>query len=195
MPFEYPSGDAREEPGLKRAAQLDAFLREVEARAFRIAQIAVRDRDEALDIVQDTMLKLASRYSERPSDEWAPLFFRILANRIRDWHRRRAVRNRVVSFFGAQDGEGRHPDPVATAPGPCSDNPLEVLIGQEAVDELETALRKLPERQLQAFMLRNFENLDVNATARVMGCSDGSVKTHYSRALARLRQLLGEHWQ
>jgi len=193
MPFEYPASHVKEEVGLKRAAQLDAFLRDVEARAFRIAQINVRDRDEALDIVQDAMLSLATKYPDRPQQEWPPLFFRILKNRIRDWHRRYSVRSRVLSFFGGQESD--RPDPIVTAPGPRSDDPLEVLAGYEAVEELERALRQLPPRQREAFMLRNFENLDVRQTARAMGCSDGSVKTHYSRAVGRLRELLGEHWQ
>jgi RNA polymerase sigma-70 factor (ECF subfamily) len=193
-PFEYPAGDATEEVGLKRAAQLDVFLRDVEARAFRIAQITVRDRDEALDIVQDTMLRLATRYSDRPVAEWAPLFFRILANRIRDWRRRQVVRARVLSFFGGQEESDRI-DPIATAPASPDDEPIEILEGREAVEEFDSALRQLPERQRQAFVLRNFEDLDVKETAQVMGCSDGSVKTHYSRAVSRLRELLGEHWQ
>jgi RNA polymerase sigma-70 factor (ECF subfamily) len=192
MPFEYPGGHGKEEVALSRAAALDAFLRSVEARAFRIAQVTVRDRDEALDIVQDSMLKLVTKYPDRPADEWPPLFFRILTNRVRDWHRRSAVRNRVLSFFGGQ--EDNAPDPIVTAPGPRDDDPVEVLIGHEAVAELDAALRRLPERQRQAFMLRNFENLDVRQTALAMGCSDGSVKTHHSRAIARLRELLGEEW-
>ena len=192
VPFEYPGAHGKEEVALNRAAALDTFLREVEARAFRIAQVTVRDRDDALDIVQDAMLKLAINYADRPEDEWPPLFFRILTNRVRDWHRRSAVRNRVLSFFGGQEDNG--PDPIVSAAGPRDDDPVEQLVGREAAAELEEALRQLPERQRQAFMLRNFENLDVRQTAQVMGCSDGSVKTHHSRAVAKLRELLGEHW-
>lgn len=192
MPFEGPEGLVQEEAPLEQAADLNAFLRDVETRAFRIALVTVRDRDEALDIVQDAMIRLTTRYGKRPKKEWRPLFFRILTNRVRDWHRRRAVRNRVMSFFGAQDGEA--PDPIVSAPGPSSDDPLEALTGEEAIRELEQALRQLPERQRQAFMLRNFESLDVAETARAMGCSDGSVKTHHSRAMAKLRELLGNHW-
>ncbi len=194
MPFEYPGGHAKEEVALSRAAQLDAFLREVEARAFRIAQVSVRDRDDALDIVQESMIRLATKYGDRPADQWPPLFFRILTNRVRDWHRRAAVRNRVLSFFGGQDENSDRPDPIATAPGPIDDEPSELLAGREAAAQLDAALRQLPERQRQAFMLRNFENLDVRQTATAMGCSEGSVKTHHSRAVARLRDLLGEHW-
>ena len=193
MPFEYPGGHGKEEVVLSQAAALDIFLRGVEARAFRIAQVTVRDRDEALDIVQDSMLKLATKYASRPAEEWPPLFFRILTNGVRDWHRRAAVRNRVLSFFGGQD-DGEAPDPIVAASGPADDEPLEALAGRESVEALDAALRQLPERQRQAFMLRNFENLDVRQTARAMGCSEGSVKTHHSRATGRLRELLGELW-
>lgn len=192
MPFEYPGGLAGGEVALERESELDAFLREVESRAFRIALVTVRDRDDALDIVQDAMIRLVTRYAEKPKEEWRPLFYRILSNRVRDWHRRGAVRNRVLSFFGGQEGDG--PDPIVAASGPESANPVEELSTAQAMEALEDALRELPDRQRQAFMLRNFEGMDVAATARAMGCSDGSVKTHHSRAVARLRELLGEHW-
>jgi len=185
-------GGADEETTLDQSADLDAFLRDVEASAFRIAMVSVRDRDEALDIVQDAMLRLAARYASRPAPEWKPLFYRILRNRIRDWGRRRAVSRRVLTFFGGQGGEDT--DPVAAAPGPRSEDPVEALVGNQAMAELERALRELSARQREAFMLRNFENLDVAGTALAMGVSDGSVKTHYSRAVQRLRELLGEHW-
>ena len=194
-PFERgPSASvADEESALEPTADLDGFLKQVEASAFRIAVVSVRDRDEALDIVQDTMMRLATRYAARPAEEWRPLFFRILRNRIRDWGRRRAVSQRVISFFGGQDGEGQA-DPIVAASGTAGDDPAEEVAGGEAMAALELALRQLSERQRQVFMLRNFENLDVAETAVAMGCSDGSVKTHYSRALTRLRELLGEHW-
>lgn len=191
MPFE--SSLVAEENTLKQFAELDGFLQQVEASAFRIALVSVRDRDEALDIVQDAMMRLATRYARRPPGEWRALFYRILKNRIRDWGRRRAVSQRVVSFFGGQEG-GVHVDPVATAAGPASDDPGSRAESNEAMRSLEDALGQLSVRQREVFMLRTFENLDVAETARAMGVSDGSVKTHYSRALARLRELLGEHW-
>lgn len=185
-------GEARKETTLEQTADLDAFLRQVESSAFRMALISVRDRDEALDIVQDAMLKLATRYAGKDPAEWKPLFYRILKNRIRDWARRRVVRQRIMSFFSA--GDGGHIDPIAEAPGPTSDDPAAGAQSGEAMAALEAALGSLSERQRDAFMLRNFENLDVSQTALVMGVSDGSVKTHYSRAVTRLRELLGEHW-
>jgi RNA polymerase sigma-70 factor (ECF subfamily) len=190
MPFESSLAD--EEGTLEQFTELDGFLRRVEVSAFKIAMVSVRDRDEALDIVQDAMMRLATSYARRPSDEWRPLFFRILKNRIRDWGRRRSVSRRVVSFFSGQSGEDV--DPIAAAPGPERDDPETQAAGDEAMAALEAALRELSARQREVFMLRNFENLDVAGTAIAMGVSDGSVKTHYSRAVARLRELLGEHW-
>lgn len=187
----FESGNALEETMLDSSADLDRFLQGVEGSAFRIALVSVRDRDDALDIVQDAMMRLATRYAARPADEWKPLFYRILKNRIRDWGRRRSVSRKVMSFFtGHDDGS----DPVAQAPGPVADDPAHAAQNTEAMAALETALQQLSERQRQAFMLRNFENLDVAETALAMGVSDGSVKTHHSRAMSRLRELLGDHW-
>ena len=172
-------------------AALNAFLRDVEARAYRITLMAVRDADEALDIVQDAMIKLARNYASRESAEWPPLFYRILQNRTRDWHRRQSVRRRVMGFFTRNEDDE---DPIETAPGPASDDPIGQLQRDDTLAALEVALAALPKRQHEAFVLRNFEGLDVKQTASAMGCSDGSVKTHYSRAIAHLRKSLGEHW-
>jgi RNA polymerase sigma-70 factor (ECF subfamily) len=179
------------EDTLESRVAIEAFLREVETRAFRIALMSVRDRDEALDIVQDSMIRLVRSYSRRPTDEWRPLFYRILQNRIRDVQRRRSVRSRVLSFFAGVESEEY--DPIVTAPGPAADNPLEQLLAHDAMQALEQALLMLPRRQREAFTLRNFEGLDVAQTAVAMNCTEGSVKTHYSRAVHRLRELLREH--
>jgi RNA polymerase sigma-70 factor (ECF subfamily) len=187
---ELSVGLEREETLESRAA-IEAFLREVESRAYRIAVLGVRDRDEAFDIVQDAMIRLVRRYSRRPSDEWRPLFYRILQNRIRDVQRRRKVRSRVLSFFGGVESEEY--DPVVEAPSAESDGPLEQVVADDAMQALEQALQQLPARQREAFVLRNFEGLDVAETARAMSCTEGSVKTHYSRAVHRLRELLKEH--
>jgi len=181
----------REERTLESGIEMDAFLREVETRAYRITVASIRDPHEALDIVQDAMISLVRKYSGRPAEEWRPLFYRILKNRIRDWQRRGVVRGRVMSFFGGQEGESY--DPVAQAPGPSTGNPSEAVARGEAMDALEQALGELPRRQREAFTLRNFEGLSVAETATAMSCSEGSVKTHYSRAVHRLRELLGEH--
>jgi RNA polymerase sigma-70 factor (ECF subfamily) len=178
---------------LQREQQLDRFLAEIEKRALRIAEISIRDRDEALDLVQNAMIKLVRKYSKRPSEEWTPLFYRILQNGVRDWHRRNAVRKRVISWFGGS-GDDEF-DVIAAAPDTAGRTPEELLESREAMQGLELALAVLPARQKEAFMLRTFEGLDVAATAAAMGCSQGSVKTHYSRAVHSLRVTLGEHWQ
>ena len=175
---------------LDQDQRLNRFLAEVERRALRIAEIAVRDRDEALDLVQDAMIKLASKYADRNSEEWAPLFYRILQNGVRDWHRRQAVRNRVMVWFGRGRSDGEDYDPIAAAPDPAGRTPDEELSNSQAMDSLETAVHALPARQREAFMLRTFEGLDVAGTATAMGCSEGSVKTHYSRAIHSLRAKL-----
>jgi len=180
---------------LRREQQLNQFLTEVERRALRIAEIAVRDRDEALDLVQNAMIKLARNYMDRSTAEWTPLFFRILQNGIRDWHRRQNVRNKVMVFFGRSVRDESVYDPIAAAPDPGGRTPDEQLQVRQAIDELEIAIGGLPTRQREAFMLRTFEGLDVAGTAAAMGCSNGSVKTHYSRAIHKLREALGEHWQ
>jgi len=183
----------QKEQGLDSAARMEAFLRDVEGRAYRITRITVHDSDEALDIVQDSMIRLVRRYAHKPSEEWAPLFYRILKNRTRDWHRRQAVRRRVFSLFNVNEETGE--DLVAAAPSTSDDDPAQQLQTASAMDALEEALEMLPARQREAFVLRNFEGLDVAQTAAAMSCSDGSVKTHYSRAVRRLREILEEHWQ
>jgi RNA polymerase sigma-70 factor (ECF subfamily) len=185
-----PLTGARE---LQKERQLNQFLAEVERRALRIAEIAVRDRDEALDLVQDAMIKLVRNYSERSHEEWAPLFYRILQNGVRDWHRRRAVRNRVMTWFGQRPNDDNDYDAIAAAPDLAGRSPDEELQNDEAMQQLELAVGELPVRQREAFMLRTFEGLDVAGTAVAMGCSEGSVKTHYSRAVHKLRERLEAH--
>ena len=182
----------KEEWTLESGIEMDAFLREVEKRAYRITVASIRDADEALDIVQDAMISLVRKYSGRPAEEWRPLFYRILKNRIRDWQRHGVVKGRVLSFFGGQEGETY--DPVAQALGPSASNPDEAVARGEAMAALEKELAKVPRRQREAFMLRNFEGLSVSETAIAMSCSEGSVKTHYFRAVHRLRESLGEHF-
>jgi RNA polymerase sigma-70 factor (ECF subfamily) len=174
------------------ARALDQFLAGVELKAFRIAQAALRNEDDALDAVQDAMLQLSRAYAERPAPEWKPLFYRILENRIRDMQRRRTVRGRVMAwlpFRGEDDDE--EPDPISQAPS-AEPQPVKRLELDEAMAALEKALGELPPRQRQAFLLRTLEGMDVAETATAMGCSEGSVKTHYFRAVQALRAQLGE---
>ncbi len=153
-----------------------------------MADIATGNREEALDIVQDSMLKLCTRYGDRPELEWGALFHVILQSRIRDWYRRSRVRNRWQVWFKG-DGLDEAEDPIARQPdpGPGIERQLEHVA---MVDELEVALRALPLRQQQCFLLRVWEGLSVAEAARAMACSEGSVKTHYHRAIHKLRTSL-----
>jgi RNA polymerase sigma-70 factor, ECF subfamily len=172
---------------------LERFLFEIERRAYRIARIAVQNDDDALDIVQDSMLQLARRYGQHPSDQWRPLFFRVLQNRIRDCLRRRKVRARLLGWLPVSRDEENAPDPLEQV-ADDRPQPLQHAVTDKAMQVLELALAALPARQQEAFMLRNFEGLDVAQTARAMGCSEGSAKTHYSRAVHSLRDRLGDVW-
>ncbi|GJM12323.1 MAG: RNA polymerase sigma factor [Pseudohongiella sp.] len=177
---------------LNSSEQLDQFLKGVQSRAFRIAQIATGNPEDALDLVQDAMFKLVEKYSDRSEQEWTPLFYRILNSRINDWYRRNTVRNRHRSWLANSDEEGE--DPIQTAPDPHGRSPVEETVTGESMDRLQLALEGLPARQQQAFLLRAWEGLDVRQTATAMDCAEGSVKTHYSRAIHSLRAQLGEHW-
>ncbi len=179
---------------LDQARALDRFLADVEKRALQMARMAVRDADDALDIVQDAMLQLARRYGQRPSEQWKPLFYRILQNRIRDCQRRRMVRNKIFGWLPGthlDDEDGGDP---YEATRDESQGPADRVMTNEAMQTLEIALQDLPARQLQAFLLRNMEGMDVAETATAMGCTEGSVKTHYSRAVHTLRERLSDVW-
>jgi RNA polymerase sigma-70 factor (ECF subfamily) len=195
MPAASPGDvDLSDASSKARARALNDFLASVELRAFKIAVIALRHEDDALDAVQDAMLQLARAYGARPEEEWKPLFYRILENRIRDVQRRRMTRNKVIAWLpwrrgGDEDEE--MPDPIeqAASRDPAPSQRLEM---DQAMQALEAALRELPRRQQQAFMLRTLEGMDVAQTAAAMGCSEGSVKTHYFRAVHALREKLGD---
>ncbi len=170
---------------------LDEFLTSVERRAFRMAQFATGQTEDALDIVQDTMLVLVRRYSDKPEAEWPPLFFRILQNRIRDWHRRRTVRNRWHQLWSGWKSQDE--DPIERLLDPAGTHPGNQILATESLSAVEAAVKQLPLRQQQAFFMRAWEELSVSETATAMQCSEGSVKTHYSRAVHSLRDLLKDH--
>jgi RNA polymerase sigma-70 factor (ECF subfamily) len=160
-----------------------------------MAEFATRNRDDALDVVQDAMLSLVRSYADRPEQDWPPLFQRILQSRIRDWYRRSRVRNRFRVWLQRGQGEeaGALPDPIQQAPDSRRPGTLQSVMQQDAIERLQQALQTLPFRQQQVFLLRTWEGLDVAQTAFAMGCSEGSVKTHYSRAVHRLREMLEAH--
>lgn len=176
-------------------AALESFLKSVERRAFRTAEIATGNVDEALDIVQDAMLVLTSRYRDKRVDEWGPLFQCILHSRINDWHRRSKVRNRLFGWLPTRrDDEDNDEDPMAFVVDQTALDPLARLSQGVAAQVLIDGLKVLPLRQRQAFLLRVWEGCDTRQTAQAMQCSEGSVKTHFSRAVAALRKQLEAHW-
>lgn len=178
--------------------ELSDFLAEVERRAYKQAVFAVRDDHLALDIVQDAMLKLSEKYSQRPLAELPPLFQRILQNTIRDFYRRQKVRalwtTPVSALFGGENEEEH--DPLETmeveSESKSLESPPDQLQRSQVLGLIEKALERLPARQRQAFLLRYWEEMDVAEAARVMGCSEGSVKTHCSRATHALAAMLNK---
>jgi RNA polymerase sigma-70 factor (ECF subfamily) len=172
--------------------ELNRFLAGVERRAFKMAKFATGNTDEALDLVQDAMFGFVRHYTSRPREEWNPLFYRILQNRITDWYRRNFVRKRFRAWLGGGNGDEDQEDPIQDVADPATLSPLENILQHEERMALEKAIHMLPLRQQQAFLLRAWEDMDVKQTAFVMGCSEGSAKTHYSRAVHSLRSLLEE---
>ncbi len=168
---------------------MDEFLAGVEQRAFAIALSMLRDREEALDAVQDTMLRLAHRYGHKPAAQWPPLFYRILNNRIHDTFRRNQRQRQWLTRDSVPD-DAHELDSVAQYPDALAGTPHELLARQRRITALQQAVRELPRRQREAFLLRCWEGLSTEDTARAMRCTQGSVKTHYFRALHALREKL-----
>jgi RNA polymerase sigma-70 factor, ECF subfamily len=190
-----PTTPPRQRVHLASRSELSAFLESVERRAFKQAVFAVREEEAALDIVQDAMLRLAEKYGHRPPAELPLLFHRIMQNAIRDWYRRQKVRSLWVTLFSSlspgreDDGE----DPLETlevVDGSNPEAPGEHLERTQVLEIIEQEITRLPERQREAFLMRYWEELDVAETARRMGCSEGSVKTHCSRAAHTLAAAL-----
>ncbi|GLQ88837.1 RNA polymerase sigma factor [Dyella flagellata] len=179
--------------GQAAPTSLDAFLASMERRAFRMAELHLGNREDALDAVQDAMLRLVKHYRSKPAQEWTPLFWGILRRRIVDLQRRRKVRSIVVGWLGGGHDDDGDELPI-WEPADNGPDPLEKLHGEQSYADLAAAVKRLPQRQREAFMLRVLEGLDVAETAMAMGCSEGSVKTHLSRAMQHLREQL-EEWR
>ena len=176
--------------------ELSDFLKSVEKRAFKRAVYAVRDEDAALDIVQDTMIRLAEKYVDRPAAELPLLFQRILSNATMDWFRRQKVRNAVVKNFSefepaGGDGDFDILESLEILGGSlASESASDSVSRAQILLAVEEEVAQLPARQREAFLLRYWEELDVAETAASMGCSEGSVKTHCSRAVHALAKAL-----
>ena len=195
VPFASQTTRPGEGP-LASRSELSAFLEGAERRAFKQAVFAVRDDEAALDIVQDAMLRLAEKYGHRPAAELPLLFHRIMQNAIRDWFRRQKVRSLWTTLFSSLGGgkedddrdplEGLEPEDGSQS----AEHPASALERSQVIEIIEQELAKLPLRQREAFIMRYWEELDVAETARAMGCSEGSVKTHCSRATHALAAAL-----
>ena len=168
-----------------RDGALAAFLADIEGRAYRMAQLATGNRDDALELVQEAMMKLVQNYAQRDASQWRPLFLTILQSRIRDWHRRQTVRNRFRRWLAPFADD--HEDALERFPADPAWEPGRRLEDGQFSARLAHALQTLPIRQQQAFLLRAWEGLDVAAAAKAMGCTESSVKTHYARAMHKLR--------
>jgi RNA polymerase sigma-70 factor (ECF subfamily) len=175
--------------------ELSDFLKSVEKRAWKRAVYAVRDEDAALDIVQDTMIRLAEKYADRPAAELPLLFQRILSNATMDWFRRQKVKNQVVRNFSEYETAGEDDfdilETLEALGGPLqSESAADSVSRAQILQTIEAEVALLPARQREAFLLRYWEELDVAETAASMGCSEGSVKTHCSRAVHALAKAL-----
>lgn len=194
-PYGRQPPDFQKEYLLATARELSDFLASVERRAFRQATYAVRDDESALDIVQDAMMKLAEKYGDRPQEEFPMLFQRILQNGIRDHYRRHKVRSTWTSLFSmlAPKDEDDY-DPLETMELENTSKLANTPHGQyeqtQVMALIEAEISKLPPRQREAFLMRYWEDMDVAETAVAMGCSEGSVKTHCSRATHALATVL-----
>ena len=193
----YKQRDRDEEgvSALHNQQAMNQFLAGVERRAFRMAEIATGNRDDALELVQEAMLSLVQRYGDKQEADWGPLFHRILQSRIRDWYRRTAVRNKIKGWlsFGHHDDEDAI-DAIQLAADTHGKCPEKSAINDGSTEAMINAIKALPLRQQQAFLLRNWEGMNAAETAQAMNCSQGSVKTHYSRAVHSLRATLEDHW-
>lgn len=183
---------------MANSQELSDFLSGVERRAYKQAVYAVRNDHTALDIVQDAMLKLAEKYAQRPAEEFPMLFQRILQNTILDHFRRQKVRNLWTTLFssfssGNDDDEEHDPlETISSIEDEGQHNPQTEVERAQTLAIIEGALQNLPSRQREAFVLRYWEDMDVAETAKIMGCSEGSVKTHCSRAVHTLAAVLGK---
>lgn len=168
---------------------LENFLITIERRAFRIAQLATKCEADALDIVQDAMFKLVSKYQHRPAEEWKPLFFKILESRIMDWHRKQTLRKKL--FFWKTDHQELDTESSSNEQYETYTielaNPENEIMSEQLGKHLLGCIAALPVQQQQCFILRSWEGFSITETALAMNLNENSVKTHYARALTKLK--------
>ena len=176
--------------------ELEQFFMTIEKRAYQMALFAVRNHHDALDIVQESMIKLVERYFDKPAHEYKPLFYRILQNKINDWHRHQKLRN--LLFFWQNQNDINDTDEQddwlesVSAVNNQQTSPVNELQAKQLQAKFTKALNSLSKQQQQCYLLRHWEGFSVAETATIMDCSEGSIKTHYSRAAAKLHELLAE---
>lgn len=172
---------------------MEEFFRSVEQQAFRMALFACQNREDALDLVQDAMCGFVDSYAGKERSAWKALFYRMLQNRIRDYYRKQRVRSRWRGWLG-QNATDDHEDPLEKVADPANGDPERQTRTNQAFGRLQEELGALTLKQQQIFLLRAWEGLSIRETAQAMGCTEGTVKTHYYRATERLKERLGEYW-
>ena len=172
---------------------IQQWLKEIGRRALVMTELATNFHHQSQDIVQDSLLSFINHYSDKPSEQWTPLFYGILRNQITDWKRKQARRSKWLTWFSSHtiDDEDEI-NPFEQIANSYEDNPAQLLANASDIKLVQQVLSTLPERQQQAFLLRAWEGLDIQTTSQIMGCSESSVKTHYSRALSILRSALNQ---
>lgn len=165
------------------------FVEKMTGRALVMMESSTGHHDVAMDIVQESFIALHQNYLKRPVDEWTPLFYTIMNHRLMDWHRREQRKQKRFAWFKPVQVEQEETEIDATLLVEDTQNidPSDFLSQSHTIEEIQKAVARLPIRQQQAFLLRAWENLDTRTTAQIMECSEGSVKTHYHRAIQSLR--------
>ena len=173
-----------------RDTKIEDFLKDVSVRAFNICVVSCNNKDDAHDIVQNSMCKLVEKYKHNPSNQWKPLFYTILRNKLNDYYRKKALLNKIFVTRSSDEDYLETESLAINSPEQSINNPRKLLEVNERSSSLKAALSILPRRQQQAFIFRYWEGFSTRETALAMNCSEGSVKTHLSRANERLRELL-----
>lgn len=174
--------------------QLRLFMQQMSGRALVMMETATGQHDVARDLVQESFIALYQHYAQRPLAEWTPLFYTILNHRLMDWHRQETRKQKRFGWFRSlsADDDALHDDPILNVEDEHNIDPADFMSKSHTMEEIKQAISRLPLRQQQAFLLRAWENLDTKTTAGIMDCSEGSVKTHYHRAIQALKQSLSQ---